>query len=488
MARDPEIKVIVDSDVSGATSGLSKAQAATVGFSAAAGTAIANYAEKAVKAAVDVAQAFVDQASALQQSTGAVESVFGDMAGAVEKNASRASKAMGLSTNAYQELASVLGSQLKNAGQPMSEVVAQTDKLIAVGSDLAATYGGSVADAVGAVSSLMRGERDPIERYGVSISQASVEAYKAAHGLQGLTGAAKTAADQQATLALLFDQTADAQGAFARESDTLAGSQAILNASWEDAQAALGEALLPLLTVAAQALTVFADFAKNNAEVLQILTVVLIATAAAVWAMNIAMAANPVGLVIIAVGLLVAAIAILIVKWDDVVAAFMNGLDQIGSFFRTVAGWISDAWENMVAGLRGVWDGFVGWIQGTIDSLIGWIRDAINWFGSLFGAANKATNASRAANAVSASNTAPQALSAMTLSTFSAPTVGNDTGAAARAVGAATYRAQLRDSERAITITVNGALDPNAVSKQISGLLRKRNARIGLGAAAGVRA
>ncbi len=49
-----------------------------------------------------------------------------------------------------------------------------------------------------------------------------------------------------AAQALIYEQTADAQGDFARTSDGLANQQRIVAAQWENMQATLGEALLPV--------------------------------------------------------------------------------------------------------------------------------------------------------------------------------------------------------------------------------------------------
>lgn len=487
MARDPEITVRVKGDASGAEAALGKSQAAVVGFSAAAGTALANYAERAVQSAVNVGRAMVEQASLAQQATGAVSAVFGEQASQVEAYAKRASDAVGLSAAAYSQLAAVLGSQLKGAGVPISEVAGETDKLIQLGADLAATYGGSVADAVGAVSSLLRGERDPIERYAVSINQAAIDAWKLANGLDGATGAAKVAADQQATLALLYEKTAAAQGMFAGESDTLAGAQERLNAKWQDAGAALGEALLPILTIAAQVLGAFADFAEENATVVQVLIGIMLALAVAVWAVNAAFLANPITWIILAIGALITIIVLLIANWDTVVAKFEEGARQIGQFFTFLGDHIARAWGTMVEGITNAWETFVGWIQGTIDSLIGWIQDAINWFGQLFGAANQANSAANAANSSRAAAPAPPpAFSARAALYTAAPAPA--VSATAANMAAAGYAARRAEAKAGDTYIINGALDPNAVAKQISQLQRGRNARIGLGAAAGVRA
>src|SRR5262245_758399 len=129
-----------------------------------------------------------DAASEVEQSFGAVESVFKDTSDATKDLARDAAQANGLSTAQYAQMAAVLGAQLKGMGTSADELSGATDNLIDIGSDLSATFGGTTADAVAALSSLLRGERDPIEKYGVSIKEADVKAQKAAMGLAGLTG------------------------------------------------------------------------------------------------------------------------------------------------------------------------------------------------------------------------------------------------------------------------------------------------------------
>lgn len=219
------------------------------------GAGIASGVAIGVTALAGLAVASFNSASDLQQSSGAVESVFGDMADQIKEDAGQAATAVGLSASAYENLASVLGSQLRGAGLPLGEVAGKTEDLISKGADLAATFGGSTADAVSALSSVLKGEYDPIERYGVSIKQSDVNARLAAEGNDKLTGAALKTASANAALALLTEQTATSQGSFARESDTAAGAQQRLSATWENAKAALGQGLLPIVAGAATFLT-----------------------------------------------------------------------------------------------------------------------------------------------------------------------------------------------------------------------------------------
>lgn len=193
----------------------------------------------------------VNLASELEQSTGAVRSVFKDQSTIIEGFAQGAAKSVGLAKTQYQSFATVVGAQLKNLGIPMSNVAGQTDSLIKLGADLAAQFGGSTSDAVSALSSLLRGERDPIERYGVGIKQADINARLAAEGLGKLEGEQRKQAEIQATLAILWEQTADAQGTFAAEGETLAGQQQRLQATLADTQTKLGESLLPAFSALA---------------------------------------------------------------------------------------------------------------------------------------------------------------------------------------------------------------------------------------------
>lgn len=190
----------------------------------------------------------VKQAAAAQQSIGATESVFGRYADTVIKRSNEAAAAVGLSANEYRELNNVTGATLAATGLPLRRVADLTDQLTRRASDLAATFGGTTKEAIEAVSSLLRGEADPIERYGVSIKQSDVNARLAAKGLDKLEGSAKKQAEQQARLDLLFKQTKKSAGQFARESDTLGGAQQRLGAKVDDLEASFGELLLPVLT------------------------------------------------------------------------------------------------------------------------------------------------------------------------------------------------------------------------------------------------
>lgn len=219
-------------------------------FGGALGTAAKRFGPLAAAAAtgavLKIGADSIKSASHVQQSFGAIDAVFGKNSAKVKAWAKGAADSVGLAKSEYADLAVVTGSMLKNTG--IEDYAGKTKGLITLGGDLAATFGGTTKTAMEAISALMRGETDPIEKYGVSIKQSAISAELAAKGLDGLTGSAKTQAEQQARLKLLFDQTKDSQGAFARESDTLANSQQKLGAKWENLKATIGKGLLPVAT------------------------------------------------------------------------------------------------------------------------------------------------------------------------------------------------------------------------------------------------
>lgn len=108
-----------------------------------------------------------DAASGLQQAVGGTAAVFGEASEAVDDFAQSAAESVGLSQRAARELTSQIGASLKGYGFAVDEAAAKSIELTEIGADLAATFGGTTADAVAALSSALRGEFDPLERYGV---------------------------------------------------------------------------------------------------------------------------------------------------------------------------------------------------------------------------------------------------------------------------------------------------------------------------------
>lgn len=213
----------------------------------AAGVAILKFGGAAGAAATAVGAKCVSMASNFEQSSGAIGDVFKGGAAKMHKFANAAAQTAGLSANSYNELATVLGSQLKNGGTSIDQLAGKTDGLIKQGADMAAMFGGTTKQAVEAISSALKGERDPIEKYGVSLKQAQIDAEAAALGFTKVGNSFSAEAQQAATLSLITKQTVDSHGKFGREAETLQNKIQRLKAGVENFGTRIGTALLPVV-------------------------------------------------------------------------------------------------------------------------------------------------------------------------------------------------------------------------------------------------
>ena len=98
-----------------------------------------------------------------------------------------------------------------------------------------------------AFQSALRGEFDPIEKFGVGLTAASIEAKAMEMGLIDANDEMDRTAKVAAITEEILDQTADSAGQFAEEADTLAGATARLNAKMENFAAHSGNRVLPAI-------------------------------------------------------------------------------------------------------------------------------------------------------------------------------------------------------------------------------------------------
>jgi hypothetical protein len=205
------------------------------------------------------AQQLVKAAGDLEQSIGGTAAVFNDASGSVDEFAKSAADVVGLSENAARVLTSRLGASLKGAGLSAEEAAKQSIFLTKTGADLAATLGGNTNDAVSALGSALRGEFDPLERFGIALKASEINAKAVSMGLAKSESNVSAYAKGQATLALVTERSAFAQGQFAKEADTAQGQQQRAAAAMEDTSAALGKSLLPIYTQIQKTITLVAE-------------------------------------------------------------------------------------------------------------------------------------------------------------------------------------------------------------------------------------
>jgi hypothetical protein len=191
----------------------------------------------------------VDEASGLAEAGNKVNAIFGTKgAKAVEAFSKSASKGLGQSKLQAINASSTFGVFGKAAGLAGTDLAKFSTDFTGLASDMASFYDSSPEEAIDAIGSALRGEAEPIRKYGVLLDDASLRQEALKQGLikttkQALTPQQKVLAAQ----ALIYKQTKDAQGDFSKTSGSLANQQRILSASFTDIKAKVGQALLPTL-------------------------------------------------------------------------------------------------------------------------------------------------------------------------------------------------------------------------------------------------
>lgn len=255
-----EVKIVVTGDGSGAKAAFDTVnkQAGQLGSTikgvgqVAAGILTADLFKDAARGAKNFISSTVSAASNLNESANAVNQVFGQSAKQVSDWGKQNAESFGLSQRAFNEAVTPMGALLKNTGLSMQDTTKYTLQLTQRAADMASVFNTSVPDALEAVQAGLRGESDPLEKYGVSLTQAKVQA-------EALNETHKQSASQltqtelaTARLNLIMGQTSSTAGDFQRTSGGLANSQRIASAQFEDAKAKLGAGLLPALADAAK--------------------------------------------------------------------------------------------------------------------------------------------------------------------------------------------------------------------------------------------
>jgi hypothetical protein len=200
----------------------------------------------AAGAAVVFGKQAVDAASDLAEATSKVGVIFGDSAGDVEAFAAQAATTMGQSKQEVLDAASTFATFGKAAGLAGDDLFGFSTDFVGLASDLASFNNTTPQEAVEAIGAALRGEAEPLRRYGVLLDDATLKQEALALGIWDGEGALSAAQKTRAAEIAIYKQTTDAQGDFLRTSDGLANSQRILRAQLANVTAQIGEQLLPI--------------------------------------------------------------------------------------------------------------------------------------------------------------------------------------------------------------------------------------------------
>jgi hypothetical protein len=197
----------------------------------------------AVKIGIDAVKAASDLSEEISKS----QVIFGEGAAEIEAFASKAAKSFGQTKQQAIQASTSFAVFGKAAGLAGGDLVKFSTDFTGLASDLASFNNTSPEDAIQAIGAALRGEAEPLRRYGVLLNDATLKQAALELGIYDGTGALTAQQKVLAAQKVIYEQTGDAQGDFARTSDGLANKQRILAAEFENIKATIGAVLLPMV-------------------------------------------------------------------------------------------------------------------------------------------------------------------------------------------------------------------------------------------------
>lgn len=209
------------------------------------GSAVTNQIQQGIDAGIAYVKSAVSVGSDYNESLNAISVAYGEFASEIDRLSQSSALDLGLSRLDFNAIATQFSSFARTIRQ--DNPVGFIEDLSQRGADFASVYNLEVSEALRLFQSGLAGETEPLRRFGIDLSAATVASYAYANGIAEQGRQLTEAQRQQAAYGALMEQTAMVQGDFANTSDQLANSQRILQAQFQDAQAELGMALLPVL-------------------------------------------------------------------------------------------------------------------------------------------------------------------------------------------------------------------------------------------------
>ena len=321
----------------------------------------------AVVGAVGVAATLAaKKASDLAETQSKVAQIFGESSKELQAWSLAAPTALGQTQNAALDAAATMATFGKAAGLTGSELVNFSKETVNLSGDLASFYNTDPAEVVSALGSALRGESEPMRKFGVLLNNQTLEAEAMVLGIWDGTGALTAQQKVLAAQAAIMKQTTDAQGDFARTADGAANQQRIFTAQMEQFQTEMGSVLLPVLTAVTGIMASMAGWMRENSTLAVVLIGVVTGLAAAIiamkvamvvysaastiataatWLFNAALLANPLAWVVIAIVAVIAVVVAMYLKFDWFRKFIDDTWDAIQKAMEPVIAWWSDtAW------------------------------------------------------------------------------------------------------------------------------------------------
>lgn len=367
----------------------------------------------AVDKIVDFGKSVVDASATVAAEQSAFEQIMGDYSDTAQQKMNEVADTTGMVSTRLTPYMTSMTAKFKGLGYDIDDATTLAQDGLTLAADAAAFWDKSLEDSMGALNSFINGSYEGGEAIGLFANDTQLASYAVKQGIVSETKewANLDEAKKQATRLEYAQNMMEASGATgqaAKEADQYANVQANLTEKWRQFKAQIGEPLLQNVVIPAmdklssgvdKASAAYQKCSKwiaehkkeleiakgvllgltvavgsfllimNWGKIMTIAKTALLGVKTAMLAVNAAMAANPIGLVI---SLIAGLVAGFIYLWNTS-EEFRNFWIGLWETIKTAA---SDVWEA----IKGVTLAFWDWITSTANTVIEGMKEGWNSF------------------------------------------------------------------------------------------------------------
>lgn len=311
-------------------------------------------------------------AADMDESINKVDVAFGDAADSVHAFSNETLTTYGIAKSTALDMAGYFGDMATSMGFSREQAAEMSKQLVGLAGDLASFKNISLSEAQTALAAIFTGETESLKQLGIVMTETNLEAYAMAQGIETSTKSMDQAQKTALRMQYVLENTKNAQGDFARTSDSSSNQLRILTESLKELAAIAGQELIPIITPIIQKLnsiiqsigelddgtkeiiTKVAVFAASfgpllsvSGKMVSVVTAMITAykalkaaqaaATAGQTALNVAMSANPAGAIAAAVGVLISvlgSLAITSALTSESVESLSDAVDGVNQSYR----------------------------------------------------------------------------------------------------------------------------------------------------------
>lgn len=310
----------------------------------------------AVGALVNFSKASINLASDLQEVQNVVDVAFGSMAGEVNAWSTNLIESFGLSELSAKKYASTMGAMLKSSGLAGETMKNMSLNLTQLSADMSSFYNLASDEAFYKVFSGLTGEIEPLKQLGINMSVANMEAFALSQGISKSWAAMTQAEQTMLRYNYLLSVTKDAQGDFARTSNSWANQTRVLTEQWKIFQGTMGAGFINVLTPVVKWINFIIRKLQIAAEYFKAFTAMLFGNAAEVsnTTNKAAGAANDAASAMDGMGAATGKVGKAAKKAGKDVKGSLAGFDQLNTLSTSTAAAMKDVADSMADGAGAV--------------------------------------------------------------------------------------------------------------------------------------